>query len=330
MVAKGMVGVLTSRFKRSAAIPRWLTLALLCAFACAPVAAQSLYKYRDGNGQWQFSDRPPEDAAAVGKIERKELFPSHLKPTLTLERRQTDEGVLVLVNNTYACAVQVVLELKDTRNVAAQTQRALNVVVPARGVTEVLRITPQDVEADFTFRIAYSYMAGDPEAVHEASAPYRVPFAIGKKYRVTQAYPSRITHADPASHYAIDVALPVGTAIYAAREGTVIEIAYDSYSGGTDATDIEKANVVRIGHDDGTLAVYAHLAWNSIRVRPGQRVERGEYLADSGNTGFSSGPHLHFAVQRNAGLRLDSLPISFRGPAASAVIAKSGEDLTAY
>ena len=56
-------------------------------------------------------------------------------------------------------------------------------------------------------------------------------------------------------------------------------------------------------HDDGTTAIYAHLQMDTIRVRPGQRVERGEYIANSGNTGFSSGPHLHFVVVRNAGFQ---------------------------
>jgi murein DD-endopeptidase MepM/ murein hydrolase activator NlpD len=48
------------------------------------------------------------------------------------------------------------------------------------------------------------------------------------------------------------------------------------------------------------MAVYAHLQLDSIRVQPGRVVLMGEQIARSGNTGFSSGPHLHFAVQRNA------------------------------
>ena len=90
------------------------------------------------------------------------------------------------------------------------------------------------------------------------------------------------------------------------------------------------ANVVRILHDDGTYAIYAHLNWNSIRVRPGDRVSRGQYIADSGNTGFSSGPHLHFAVQRNVGMRIESVPVSFAGMQRSSVTPATGMSLTAY
>jgi murein DD-endopeptidase MepM/ murein hydrolase activator NlpD len=76
--------------------------------------------------------------------------------------------------------------------------------------------------------------------------------------------------------------------------------------------------------------VYGHLHWDSIRVRIGQHVALGEYIADSGNTGFSSGPHLHFAVWRNAGEEDVSLPLQFAGPPGTAVTPVTGTELTAY
>jgi murein DD-endopeptidase MepM/ murein hydrolase activator NlpD len=83
-------------------------------------------------------------------------------------------------------------------------------------------------------------------------------------------------------------------------------------------------------HDDGTIAIYAHLHWDSVRVQAGQHVQRGEYIADSGNTGFTTGPHLHFAVIRNAGSQAVSVPIQFSGPAATAVTPQQHMMLTAY
>ncbi|MCB1844014.1 MAG: M23 family metallopeptidase, partial [Halioglobus sp.] len=130
----------------------------------------------------------------------------------------------------------------------------------------------------------------------------------------------------------VDIAMPVGSNVHAARDGIVVSVASTNYrsSDSLDAVDGAAANMVRILHDDGTFAVYAHLNWNSIRVRPGQRVERGQYIADSGNTGFSSGPHLHFVVIRNAGFRLVSLPLEFETAGGKSLVPAAGITLTAY
>ena len=61
------------------------------------------------------------------------------------------------------------------------------------------------------------------------------------------------------------------------------------------------------------MAVYAHLQPGGVLVRTGQRVRRGQPIGLSGNTGFSSGPHLHFVVQVNRGMRLESIPFRMFG-----------------
>ena len=71
---------------------------------------------------------------------------------------------------------------------------------------------------------------------------------------------------------------------------------------------------MRILHDDGTMGVYLHLMKGSVAVREGQRVETGTRIARSGNTGNSTGPHLHFVVQRNVGLAIESIPFDFSQP----------------
>jgi murein DD-endopeptidase MepM/ murein hydrolase activator NlpD len=93
---------------------------------------------------------------------------------------------------------------------------------------------------------------------------------------------------------------------------------------------MDEANFVQVLHEDGTYAIYAHLQLDTVRVKPGQRIARGEYIANSGNTGFSSGPHLHFVVLRNAGMRSESVPVTFAGPGGASVTPRSGQRLTAY
>jgi len=74
---------------------------------------------------------------------------------------------------------------------------------------------------------------------------------------------------------------------------------------------------VRIEHDDGTHSAYLHLSRGSVRVKPGQRVEVGTLLGKSGNTGRSTGPHLHFVVQKPYGAAMVSIPFRFNQPVES-------------
>lgn len=88
-------------------------------------------------------------------------------------------------------------------------------------------------------------------------------------------------------HTGIDISAPIGSRVVAADSGEVI---YTGYMGGY-------GNVVIVDHGGGISTLYAHLS--SILVKEGTKVERGDTIARSGNTGWSTGPHLHFEVRKN-------------------------------
>lgn len=302
---------------------------LLVLIAMAPaVAGQTLYKYKDKNGQWRFTDRPQDHAKPV---ETKALNQDIIKPEVAVIRRNVAEGVSLVAINEFHCPIQLIVEFVGRSNISTDVPTTLNVTLAPKSSAPFYTVSPDDPAAESWFSFRYSYMLGAPDVDHAPVVPYRVPFAAGTEFTISQAFPRRVTHIDEASAHAIDIAMPEGTPVYASRDGLVVSIAYESYSGGTDPTrDLPKANLVRVMHEDGTLAVYAHLSWNSIRVRPGQRVKRGEYIADSGNTGFSSGPHLHFAVQRNAGFKMESLPVTFEGRAGETIVPRTGAILSSF
>lgn len=153
---------------------------------------------------------------------------------------------------------------------------------------------------------------GRPAAGHDGSE-YRQPFSAYADGPVSQGFHGPDSHGDEANAYALDFALLPGTPVLAARGGTVME-AIDGFPdhGGTRPADRERANLVRILHEDGSMAVYAHLMQDTVTVKPGQWVAPGTVIGQSGNSGYSRGPHLHFAVQVNAGLRLQSVPFRLR------------------
>lgn len=116
--------------------------------------------------------------------------------------------------------------------------------------------------------------------------------------RVSSTYGTRRDPftGEPEFHAGLDLAAPRGTPVRAAADGTV------EFSGRRG----DAGNLVEIAHGDGTRTRYAHL--DSTRVRAGDPVRAGEVLGAVGSTGRSTGPHLHFAVERD-GRPIDPKPL---------------------
>lgn len=143
---------------------------------------------------------------------------------------------------------------------------------------------------------------------------YKLPFSENADWRISQGFHGRASHNDALNEYAIDFDLLLGTPVLAARTGIVMEV-IDEFpdSGSARHADLERANIIRIQHDDGSMAVYGHLLQNSALVSPGQWVVAGTVIGQSGNSGFTHGPHLHFALQINTGMQLQSVPFAMEG-----------------
>lgn len=140
---------------------------------------------------------------------------------------------------------------------------------------------------------------GRVDADHDDGYLYRLPYADGVSFPIIQGYGARLSHTG-AERFTLDFGMPVGTPVHAAREGVVV-LVEDSHEQGCSRDECGRfANFVVVLHSDGTTGEYFHLERGSVRVRAGQRVARGEWLALSGNTGFSTAPHLHFGVYRTA------------------------------
>ena len=135
---------------------------------------------------------------------------------------------------------------------------------------------------------------------HDDAYVYRLPYGDAVSFSVLQGYGSRLSHRGP-EYYTVDFGMPEGTLVYSAREGTVIHIE-DRFNLACWLSDCTRyANFVEIQHPDGTIGKYFHLQQGSLLVTRGQWVERGEPIARSGDTGYSTTPHLHFGVYRTSG-----------------------------
>ena len=143
--------------------------------------------------------------------------------------------------------------------------------------------------------------------------------------RISQSFNGQFSHTRKDNYYAVDIGMPVGTKITAVKEGLVIRTKDDySLSGVSSPFFFDKANMIKILHDDGSYAVYAHLLLGGIKVKVGERVLAGQIIGLSGNTGYSTGPHLHFVIRYNDNGQLNSLPFTFLQPEKKQLIPKRG------
>ncbi|MFJ7947306.1 M23 family metallopeptidase [Streptomyces sp. NPDC096354] len=105
-------------------------------------------------------------------------------------------------------------------------------------------------------------------------------------------------------HSGQDFAVPIGTKVEAAHSGVVVKA---GPNGGGDGP--AYGNAIVIKHDNGMYSQYAHLS--RIDVHIGQSVEKGQKIALSGNTGNSSGPHLHFEIRTTPNYGSAVNPVAF-------------------
>ena len=286
--------------------PRTLRRMLATALVALPLAAPA-----DAARFWprpDSKDTPPAPRAPQSTVDR----PASPGEPVRLQVGDRGSHYEVSVRNHAPGPMQVHLGLARASNLRAVPALPLEAVLPAGTQRVLARLYPLDPRQESRFDLDLRQLPGDPRA-RPADVEYRLPFDH-QQVRIDQAFGGRFSHADAENRYAVDFALPEGTPVLAAREGVVLQVESDFSGTGLDRERYGgRANYVRILHADGSMALYAHLKPEGVLVRVGQRVRQGQQIALSGNTGFSTAPHLHFVVQANAGMHLASIPFRMFG-----------------
>ncbi|UPT65183.1 MAG: M23 family metallopeptidase [Sphingobacteriales bacterium JAD_PAG50586_3] len=145
------------------------------------------------------------------------------------------------------------------------------IVVQSKSYDEILKLVQNKAN-----------MLGAIPAIQPVSTKDLKQMASGFGWRTDPIYKM------PKFHAGMDFAAPIGTEVYATGDGVVQR---------ADAQASGYGNHIRVDHGYGYMTLYGHLS--RTKVRPGQKVKRGEVIGYVGNTGKSTGPHLHYEVMKN-------------------------------
>lgn len=221
-------------------------------------------------------------------------------PGVTPERIQAGDKLSLVVakplltfctveNNTYAEAIPFTTRFKDDSGLYKGTSK-----VTAKGINGEKEITAKLVRENgvpVKRLVLNEKIVSNPRDQLVAKGTKKAPTTaatgrFGKPYS-RGSYSSGFGRRWGRMHEGVDWSMPVGSPIYAADGGVVEKAGRDGAYG----------NVVVINHGNGLKTLYAHNS--KLLVKPGERVFKGQKIAQSGNTGRTTGPHLHFEVRKN-------------------------------
>ncbi len=230
-------------------------------------------------------------------------------PDLCLLTERHSAGIKLSVNNgtPVPYTVRVVLELDNLRSRRPSPIRAVVGPLEAKPLADLVRADPH---APFSYGLRWGAGSGSLLARHDDAWHYRMPFGGSAAFPLSQGTDGDTSHQGPFRH-SFDFALPRGTPVLAARAGVVVRVKDEGGGFGRVLRSFEDSNAVDVLHRDGTLATYAHLE-RGVSVAVGDAVATGDTLGRSGDSGVTTGPHLHFMVwRRKADLSQQTLPIRF-------------------
>ena len=199
-------------------------------------------------------------------------------------------------------------------NMSASRPLPCTMDLSGRGSAEVLTLQATNPAARWSYNYTFHYVIGGRRGRADPTAIYLLPYPATQFHRLQQGNFGKFSHgAGSQNERAFDFQMPIGTEVCAAREGIVAGVRVDSVSGGADPSFKSCGNYVIIRHADGTYAEYFHLKTGGAKVKVGDRVSAGQVIAYSGNTGYSTDPHLHFCVFRTIdGNTRETIPVQFR------------------
>ena len=222
---------------------------------------------------------------------------------------KTTDGFDVFADNNEIFTVSVALDFKLNNLLNYCTNNTF--VLPPNSIQQLLtHLQIEDKRSRSNYSYKYLSCIGDLlNQNFDTNYNYNLPFEKGNSYYVSQGYDGKVSHQNENS---LDFTVPIGTKVCAARAGLVIQVVDNHNENCLDKSCMEFNNYITIQHSDGSFAKYTHLDFKGAKVNIGDSVVTGQTIALSGNTGFSTGPHLHIEINVPSIKKKQTLPTKFR------------------
>jgi murein DD-endopeptidase MepM/ murein hydrolase activator NlpD len=247
---------------------------------------------------------------------------------LCIETVRLDNGAFFLAENQLDAPATLEFNFTTLENMSSSESVPLRTVLDPHSQKRLLTIRSIESSRATRWRWRWSWTQGVLHADHDDDVRYLIPWSSSQRFRVGKAVGGGGSHSGKA-RFAFDFRMPVGTTIRAARGGTVVGVVEHYDAGGIEEHFKKRANAISILHSDGTIARYLHLERKGVLVELGDPVRAGDPIGLSGNTGYSSRPHLHFDVFHiDDELARQTIDVRFADGTAEGFIPRTGQKLS--
>ncbi|MEA1784563.1 M23 family metallopeptidase [Arenibacter sp. GZD96] len=221
------------------------------------------------------------------------FFRAYCQVKVRVYPKQVEDGFQIYSDNyeDYPVTIQIVFQLE---NLSRLDENNYFVVPEYSSRIGLCGLKTIDSTKNSNVQLTYRTQIGNSFLTEfDKDFEYYLPFEKGKVFELFQGYNGSESHI---GILALDFTMPLGTKIHAARGGKVVKVVDGNNITCEEEECTKYNNYVVIMHSDGTFAEYHHIKMNGSKVKVGEMVEIGQLIAESGNVGYSKGPHLHFAV----------------------------------
>ena len=221
-----------------------------------------------------------------------------------------NNGDIYIFQNPSYLPIEIMATLDESNNVSADIAPIIS--LPPKSQKFGFKVCITNPSAPWSYKYSFISAIGFSTNMHTGDSKYFLPFKAGESYDVTQGETGTFSHFGDFL-YSVDFGLLEGTEFTAMRDGKVVFVKEDSNEGGPDRSFTDKANFIWVLHNDGSIGRYVHLKQNGALVNVGDKIKAKDVIGLSGNTGFTSGPHLHVQVVLPKGFDgEEKIPIRFK------------------